>query len=124
MAELELALVDAHLRSFSDHDDRVGSALADRPLTRGKTRDFITDDARSQCHHGGEAAVEVQHTASNEQQKKKNKARVLTNKTRREDGVKFCAVSPTCLDWCNLWRKVRAESFEKAANKDFELHVA
>ncbi|TNN79712.1 hypothetical protein EYF80_010086 [Liparis tanakae] len=51
VSELELALVDPHLDPLSDHDDGVGSALTDRPLTGGQAGDLITDDARSQCDH-------------------------------------------------------------------------
>lgn len=64
VAKLELTFIDAHLRSFTDHDDGVRAALADRPLTGGKTRNFITYDARTQCHHGGEATVEFKSKAS------------------------------------------------------------
>lgn len=52
VSELELALIDPHLDSLSDHYDGVGSALTDSPLTGGQAGDFITDDARSQRDHG------------------------------------------------------------------------
>lgn len=49
--ELELALVNAHLNSLSDHYDRVGSALTDSPLTGGQAGDFVADDAGPQRNH-------------------------------------------------------------------------
>lgn len=51
VSELELTLVDPHLNSFSDHYERIGSALTDSPLTGGQAGDFIADDARTQCNH-------------------------------------------------------------------------
>lgn len=63
--ELELALPDAHLHALPHHDDGVGPALADRPLTGGQTGDFVADDAGSQRDHrpkppvGGERRVKL-----------------------------------------------------------------
>lgn len=61
VAELELALVDAHLGPFPDDNDRVGPALADRPLPGGEPRDLVTDDAGSQGHHRGETPATTRH---------------------------------------------------------------
>lgn len=55
IAELKLTLVQAHLRAFSYDDDGVGPALADRPLSGSQAWDLVTDDARAQSYHRGEA---------------------------------------------------------------------
>lgn len=49
--ELKLALVDAHLCSFSYNDDGVWSTLADDPLSWCESWDFVADDAGSQSDH-------------------------------------------------------------------------
>lgn len=51
-SELVLALIDAHLRPLPDHNDRIGSALADGTLPWGQARNLVADDVGSQGHHG------------------------------------------------------------------------
>lgn len=55
VAELKLTLVEAHLWAFSYDDDGVRPALADRPLSGSQAWDLVTDDARAQSYHRGEA---------------------------------------------------------------------
>lgn len=55
--ELKLTLVDAHLCSFSYHDDGVRTTLADDPLSWCKSWDFVADDAGSQSDHWREPST-------------------------------------------------------------------
>lgn len=63
--KLKLALVDAHLRALSDHDDRVRPALADDPLPGRQSGNLVAYDARSQRQHGGETPTN-DHTTTYE----------------------------------------------------------
>lgn len=51
-SELVLAFIDAHLRPLPDHNDGIGSALADGTLPWGQARNLVADDVGSQGHHG------------------------------------------------------------------------
>ncbi len=62
--ELELALVDGHLRALTDHDERVRPALTDDALPGRQAGDLVAYDARSQRQHGGESPEVDQRRAS------------------------------------------------------------
>lgn len=55
--ELKLALIDAHLHSFSYDYNGIRATLADDPLSRCESWDFVADDARSQRYHWWEPST-------------------------------------------------------------------
>lgn len=86
MFELKLALIDAHLRALSDHDDRVWPTLTDDPLPGRQSRDLVADDARSQRQDGGESPLNDQRRPLIKHLKKINACPIKDTKTIRQVG--------------------------------------